>query len=302
MLRDHEILNSPLKVDRAGLNRVPTPGAWTREIKNSEVEVLPLVTDVEATYPDGWCVYTYEHTQAPEMEIICGGVNGKSPMASAIWRQGFLLHFGFEPAPSQMNENGKALLINSIVYIAGFRDDRPLVRTPGPHYSRVRLLDRTAIERLVENDSRELDVYLDYFLAPSTRVATKDMTRPEVAKWYSENRSFLRADEEGNFIIDEEAREFGVPTDQHEFYESAITAIRSESDKAGLARILLQRYVPNGPGNAAKSDEWTEWYRENKEYLFFTDTGGFRWMIDALAKRRGIPSAKLCGPMRRSSD
>ena len=40
------------------------------------------------------------------------------------WRQGNLLHFGFEQSPAELNQNGRALLVNAIVYIR--------VARPGP--------------------------------------------------------------------------------------------------------------------------------------------------------------------------
>ena len=50
--------------------------------------------------------------------MICGGVNSKTPLAGAVWRQGHLLHFGFEQSPAEMNRRGRALLVNAICYIS----------------------------------------------------------------------------------------------------------------------------------------------------------------------------------------
>jgi hypothetical protein len=38
----------------------------------------------------------------------------------------------------------------------------------------------------------------------------------------------------------------------------------------------------------------------NKDYLIFSDQGDYRWYIDLLAKKRGIPSSELRGPARAS--
>ncbi len=298
MLRDHEIFNSPLVVDRSRRTTVPTPDAWSGKLAETKIEVIPLVEDTSASYRDGWCVYTYEHTQAPELEIICSGINTKTPKASALWRQGYLFHFGFEPSPAEMNDNGRALLINSICYIAGFRNDRPIVRTPSPFYSKLRFLDRGAIDRLVKNESRDFNVYLTHYLAPAAKKQIDGMTRKQVAKWYHDTRPFLRADGRGKFIVDTEAQEFGVGFDESEFIEAAIAAITQNTDKAKLARTLLARYAPDGPGEDAEAVTWKEWWSANRPYLFFTDTGGFCWQIDPLAKARGIPSARLRGRER----
>jgi hypothetical protein len=60
----------------------------------------------------------------------------------------------------------------------------------------------------------------------------------------------------------------------------------------------VKRYVPEGPSSDASVKQWRAWWRENQPYCFFTDTGGYRWMIDPLAKKRAIPTAKLQGPAR----
>ena len=66
-------------------------------------------------YHRGWCSYYYEFADVPEAEYFCGGINEKTPRASAVWRQGNLLHFGFEQSPVELNATGRALLVNAIV-------------------------------------------------------------------------------------------------------------------------------------------------------------------------------------------
>ncbi len=300
MLRDHELFRSPLAVDQTQATTVPTPSAWTPFSEETEIEVLSLVEDTNITYRDGWCTYTYEQIQAPELEIICGGINAKTPEASAIWRQGHLLHFGFEPSPAQLNDNGRALLINSISYIARFRDDRPIVRTPSVFYSNVRFVDRASINRLVKNESRDLHVFLEHYLTAKAFAETDGMTREEVGEWYRVNRGYLRANARGKFLIDEDARKFGMDTDDQQFFEQATAVDPQDTDRVKLAQKLLARYAPGGPGEDAELSAWKEWWTSNRDYLFFTDTGGFCWLIDPLAKSRRVPSAALRGPARAS--
>lgn len=297
MLRDHAIFKQPLNVDLSKTIEIPTPSAWDRELDEEEVSVLPLVADTERTYNDGWCVYTYEHVQAPELEIICGGINAKTPKASGIWRQGFLMHFGFEPSPDEMNENGKALLVNSICYIAQCRNDRPIVRTPSAFYSRVRKYDRGTIDRLIKNTARELDVYLNYYVDKETKNHVGDMDRQELAEWFKENRGYLRADDRGQYSVDEDAKRFGIAVDTPRFIDMAIDAL-NDSDRKTLAARLLARYIPLGPTDSDDVGVWRQWHEENREYLFFSDTGGCCWLIDLLAKANKIPTDQLRGSAR----
>ena len=70
--------------------------------------------------------------EAPEIEVFCGGINSKTATAAAFWRQGNLLHFGFDLSPDEMNTSGKEMLENAIAYIARFTDDRPIMVSPIP--------------------------------------------------------------------------------------------------------------------------------------------------------------------------
>ena len=98
--------------------------------------MLPLVDNIRRyetainDYKRGWCTYYYEFADVPDVELFCGGVNEKTPRASALWRQGNLLHFGFEQSPAEMNATGRAMLANAIAYISRFTEDRPIDVTP----------------------------------------------------------------------------------------------------------------------------------------------------------------------------
>ncbi len=241
---------------------MPTPEAWTNEVKEPKIEVLPLVENRQKKYPDGWCTYTYEHTQAPELEAICGGINAKTPRASGIWRQGNVLHFGFEQSPADLNDNGRALLANSIAYIARFTEDRPIVRTPSPFYSSARYMDRQVIDRLVKNKDRDLKEYLDWYLGPGAREQVRDADREKLAGWFAGVRGFLRADEHGKLVIDEEAQKFGAANDTFEFLQQAIAALAEAGERAELARTLFDsatcRTVPQRrPRRVNGSSGWT---------------------------------------------
>jgi len=109
--------------------RRSTPNDWKPGLKDAAVEVLPLVQNTSHSFAPGWCTYASDFGDLPEVEFFCGGINTKLHTAAGLWRQGNLLHFGFEPAPAELNDNGRALLINAIVYISRFTEDRPIART-----------------------------------------------------------------------------------------------------------------------------------------------------------------------------
>lgn len=301
MLRDHEIFRGPLSIDRSLETTIPVPSDWKGYFDDETINVLPLVADVKRHYDAGWCTYVHEHAQAPELEVCCGGINGKTPKAGAIWRQGNLLHFGFEQSPAEMNETGRALLVNAIAYISRFTEDRPIIETPSPFApERISRRDRDAIGRLAGDKSRGLKEYLKFYVSAELYNQLVGKSREELADWFRENRPWICAGDKGHLTVDAEARSFGVGPAEQAFLDKAIRAMSERGDRADLARRLLERYAPDGPGGSGSRDEWAAWHVENRPYLFFSDTGGYRWYIDPLAKSRKVPTEKLRGSDRAS--
>src|SRR3954452_15875350 len=108
---------------------------------------------------------------------------------------------------------------------------------------------------------------------------------------------FLHAGVDGKLEVDSDALQFGQTTNEFAFFARAIEAL-NDPKQSELTRTLLARYVPEGPGLEATPERWRSWLEENKSYLFFSDAGGYRWYLDPLAKKRGLPSDKLHGTDR----
>jgi WD40 repeat protein len=141
--------------------------------------------------------------------------------------------------------------------------------------------------------------YLEWYFTPAVRKQGKIEDWPNFQDWYRKNRDFLRADRKqgGSLVLDEEAKAFGVPPHHPEFFSAAIAALKEGGAKAEQAASLLRRYAPLGP-KETQADAWQRWWDGNKPYLFFSESGWYRWYIDPLALRRGIPTAKLRGSVR----
>lgn len=296
MLRDHVLFQKPLPIDIKKTTTIDTPDAFKSEINGAKIEVLPLARDAKAKLSPGWCTYTYEHSGAPELEVICGGVNSKTPRAGAVWRQGHLLHFGFDLAPADMNDTGRALLVNAIAYVAQFTDDRPILRTPCLFVQRKRIFDRDYLARRLREPKPDHSALPYLFAKADFENHLKDKSVADVAAWYRKERDYLHADADGKLTVDADARAFGVPPADPEFLGTASAAL--DGPREADARRLLARYVPDGAGETASAAEWSAWVEKNRPYLFFSDTGGYRWYIDTLARSRGIPTADLRGPAR----
>ena len=299
-LREHEIFQSPIPIDIKATTTIPTPKDFLGELKTSTVQVLLLIDNIQnydrviEDHARGWSTHYFEFASVPEVEIFSGGINEQTPKSSAFWRQGNLLHFGFEQSPTELNAIGRAMLLNGIAYISRFSQDRPIDVTPSVF----------AEEKIGTSRRRARNYFFSGHVEWATNyisaatLTTFNWRDPEAGKaWIETNGMWLRPGP-GNFLeIDAEARALGVPFDAPDFLSKTIAAMRDEKTKAS-ALLLLSRYAPEGPGAKADAAAWDSWWRENSSYVLYSELGCYRWYIDPLAKSRGIPTASLRGPAR----
>jgi hypothetical protein len=298
-LRQHRIFDTPFKIDRGKLILIPTPDDFKDEIKESKIKVLPLVADITQRWRAGWCTHARDFDVYPDVEFLSGGVNHQTPTSAGIWRQGNLLHFGFEQSPDEMNEVGKQLLLNSIAYISHFTEDRPIAINPSV-FAGPAARNRRTLARWLRNPGYRMDLCKS-LLAPETWSAlSKRPDRAAMAQWAEENGRFLRPNRDQVLEIDEDLLAAGVSFDRPEFFTKVLADLRSE-DRALVTRAerLLEQYVPIGPAGGDAS-AWASWWEENQRYAFASDDADYRWYIDPLAKKRGVATSELRGPKRAS--
>ena len=301
-LQRHEIFETPIAIDIHATTNIPTPRTFKPELKEPTVDVLPLMDNIRRfdsvinDYQRGWCTYFYEFADVPDVEFFCGGINEKTPRASALWRQGDLLHFGFEQSPAEMNDVGRAMLVNAVVYICRFTEDRPIDITPSVFGEEKIGLSRRRAGNYLINEDQPVDWATNAFSA-ATLATFNWRDRSEGKTWFETNGKWLHPGP-GNFLeIDAEAKQLGVPFDSTDFFPKTIAALREDKTRDS-AMTLLVRYAPEGPGNNANASDWEKWWHENSPYLFYSELGCYRWYIDPLAKKRGIPTRNLRGPAR----
>ena len=296
--RDHEIFKYPNEIQLSSQIRIKTPEAFAGELLEKEIEVLPLVDDYQKTWRAGWCTYSNFFDKNPDVEYFCGGVNHKTPTAAGLWRQGNLLHFGFEQSPSEMNQHGKRLLLNSIAYISRFSQDRPIATTPSVFGGEVARPRRTPGAWL-KRDDRPVDWVLDMFQAKVRTQLELLKTNAAKAAWCDENSRYFAPGPDKLLGIDEDLQSIALAFDAPEFFERVLNDLGlNESESVDRSRRLLDRYVPCGPGRDASVSNWRDWHKLNKSYLFALDTGDYCWYVDNLAKSRKVPSSELRGPIR----
>lgn len=294
-LREHEIFERPFKIDRSKMISIPTPEDFRAEIKEPEIKVLSLVHDYKRNWSPGWCTYSYDFASNPDVEFFSGGVNHKTPTAAGLWRQGNLLHFGFEQSPAEMNEQGQLLLHNSIAYISRFKEDRPIAVTVSVFAGPV-ARPRDTISKWLRNPKYQVE-WVKEMMTPELWAKVSPLDREKMADWFDQNKAFLHPNTNQQLELDRDLMELGVAFDQPEFFDKTLAGLRAGGDTAKRARQLLDRYVPCGP-KGGSAVEWDAWKQENQKYLFASDSGDYGWYIDPLAKKRGISTDKLRGPMR----
>jgi hypothetical protein len=296
-LRDHEIFERPIRIDRNQMITVPTPDDFRHEIQESEIKVLPLVDDHNRKWRAGWCTHARDFSLYPDVEFLSGGVNAQTPTSASLWRQGNLLHFGFEQSPAEMNETGRSLLLNAIAYIARFTEDRPVAITPSVFAGPV-ARSRATIGRWLRNTDYRTDSIKDLVAPEVWAQLSKLPDREAMADWADKNSQFLYPNASAKLATDDDLIPLGIPFDHPEFFDKTLADLRS-GDRAvsERARRLLERYVPVGPREGTAT-AWTAWWKENRPFAFASDAGDYRWYLDPLAKARGIPSSELKGPRR----
>ena len=296
-LRDHEIFNYPFKIDRSKTTRIPTPPDFQDEIKAPEIDVVMLVAGPARNGYPGWCSYSSTFEQDPEVEFFCGGVNHKTPTAGAVWRQGNLLHFGFEESPAELNLTGQRLLLNAIAYISKFTQDRPIaIKRSGF------LGDVSRTRRLVLKDAEAPQQFhsLALDLGQPLLAQMQAMSREQQIAWARANTQFLHPNADFKMVLDDDLVAWGIPFDSPAFFDKAVAGLRAGGKEAERAARLLARYVHAGPKEGG-ADAWAAYWRENQPYLFANDEGEFLWYLDPLAKSRSVPTAHLRGPKRADS-
>lgn len=295
-LRQHEIFERPLKVDRTKAVRIPTPRDFRDEIKAPEIEVLPLVRSIDKKLAAGWCSYAYDFALHPDIELFCGGVNAKTPTAVGFWRQGNLLHFGFEQSPVDLNENGQKLLLNAIAYISRFSQDRPIARTRSVFAGPV-AYSRSGPLRSARNPHYPLS-FVEEAFTPSLWKELAPQGRGKIIQWLETNSQFLHPGTDLKLEMDPDLVNWGISFDSPKFFPTAFEALTKDGEGAERARRLLERYVPSGPKDGA-AESWRGWYQENGRFLFASpESNDYCWYVDPLAKRRNQPTQELRGPLR----
>ncbi len=281
--KDHAIFKGPLETK---LELVPyeTPEDYRKHVDGkglpAQLETWAVQNGrVPKDIDYGFVVAPWGFEDSPDAEVIASGAGCRNPRAIAMARQGNFFLWGFDGDPAQMTEAGRRIFVNTICWMKSFDGKRPLVSpTMSPreivfHY----------IEWLRDADDEDSLVAAKRRFPDDVREKTR--TDPDkLEAYYKEHyeRICPAGGESGGFRADPDLDELGKVSNRKIDFWDAVLGRLAKNDRDELALRLAARYLPGRTRDAAELKAWVD---ENRKWLFFTDVGGFRWMVDEHAKK-----------------
>ncbi len=139
-------------------------------------------------------------------------------------------------------------------------------------------------------------VYIDYESKPTPEPTYSEYVKERVpqlyhifgddaseySRYYDKNRPYFYggADMVSGLDIDEDVRTLGIANNDKRVLDKAITMLEKGEDSA-LATRVLNRYTLCRFTTPA---QWRNWYETYKEKMFFTESGGWLWMVNTTDK------------------
>ena len=95
------------------------------------------------------------------------------------------------------------------------------------------------------------------------------------ARYYDENAPYFYGGG-GSLVLDEDAKAWGIPNNDKRLLDKAIGCLE-EGVETERAQRVLSRYTLCAFATPA---EWRKWYDRHEDKLFFTESGGWFFMVD----------------------
>jgi hypothetical protein len=281
--KDHAIFQGPLEV-KLDFAPVATPQAYKEHVDGkglgNELQTWRVQSGKVSKEIDfGFVAAPWGFEDSPDAEIVAFGTGCSNPRAVSLARHGNFLLWGYAGDPAQMTEAARRVFVNAICWMKKFDGKKPLVKPE----AEPREMAFHLIERLRDADGDEAMAYAKRRFPDDVREKTK--TDPDkLEAYYTEGyeRICPAGGESRGFRVDPDLDELGkVSNRKFEFWDAVLARLAKDpQDK--LALKVAYRYLPDRQRDAAELKAWVE---ENRKLAFFTDVGGFRWMIDEHAKK-----------------
>lgn len=268
----HEIFHKPLAIDSV-VESWDTPSSYFGRRLPHEPE-LPKKMDVwriqdtgNKPGAGGVVARAYGFKDSPDTEALLLGVNdGKEYGAVGVGRQGNVLQWGYAAPPSKMSDVGRKLFVNCVCYIAKFDGKLPLVRRAG--YPRENALRLAALITRIKDKE-----FFSSTFAPELQ--EKFRGDPDgLVKYYLDDFELIYRDK--FFDVDKELKSLGIRSNREIKTLERLIELLDDRTYADQARTLLGRYTDQA---FARSNQWRDWLEANRERIFFSDFGGYKFRV-----------------------
>lgn len=274
----------------------------------------------DAGFRIGMVARPWGFEDSPEAEYISSGVCAKTLDAVAIGRHGNFLHWGFAASPRYMTPEAQTVLANAIVYISKFAGQGVIARKYEDRIATREYLKELKYLATHESYEDRLKSDEEFYAQMQKRqqelkekqtkgeklsAADKtivNMKKPAVMpfeayikryqkdffdrfgtdseayiKFYDENKDYFYSFGFYHFELDEDVKSLGIPNNDLRLLDTAIRLMESSED-AEKGKRILTRYTLC---DFATPEEWREWFDTNKDRMFFTEAGGWLFLINS---------------------
>lgn len=283
MRTDHELFHKPYAIDIQLEDRATPPNYRQYpegESLGSTMKVWKVQNVLFPKVDPGLVSSPWGFEDSPDAEVISSGLNAKGPASVAIGRHGNYLLWGFSAQPSDMTPQAARCFVNAVCYIRKFNGP-PLVRKTAP--SRDTGLLHASHLKHYGRDAAQAERLIGYWFPAELR-SKFGTDAGKYEAYYRDNLEYLRPGEDAKerfmLIADEDAAALKTSNRKIESLERWIGML-ADNDQRERALRLLKRYTTESFDHAA---EWRAWLDENRDRLFFTDVGGFKFMVNPQAQ------------------
>lgn len=293
-----------------GLKMTPTLPMW---------RVLTRGYSFGTPYLIGMVSHGEGFDDSPDAEAISGGVCLKNAEAVALGRQGNYFMWGFSGSPDYMTDEARKVFVNAICYIRKFDHQAPIVKkvqieTREGLDEKIYRIDESVYQKAIvsrkEGNARlkgmqdslrarkaaghDIGWNNEMFLKmPMTDAVEsfedyiKGYAGPELFarygtdtkayhKYYRDNYEYFYPLDAYNLQLDQDAQHLGLSNRRAEILDKCIGMLE-RGEEPELARRVLERYTTE---RFATAVEWREWLAKNRSRLFYTEAGGFKFMVN----------------------
>ena len=269
MVPSHEVFRRPLPVDLRLEDR-PTPAHyrdWPGGAKlDKTIKVWRVQTRSFPQIDPGLVADPYGFGDSPDAEVISSGLNSKGPDSVALGRQGNFFLWGFSASPRDMTPEARKCFVNAVCYIRRFDGQKPLVRRT--QSGREWALVYSGYLRQFADQGFIKDLFPEDLLRRFGKDPEKFLA------YYAENLEYLRPAGRG-FAVDEDVKGLGLSNRKVELLDACV-AMLERGDRPELARRILGRYTTE---SFADAKGWRGWLESHRGRLFFTDVGGYKFLV-----------------------